>query len=382
MKTLLFPFLLFFNFFICQQTKTTVYTPPPPSPGFYLSNGNINFSIPSNFNRTDVTGDIYNNFKPLFSKLELPMPKHLYLLPKSNSDIMMFMFTSGKADYNLGKNENLSKEQMDLILSEMRTTTTTGNLENIKINGLNLIKHSKIIDSLRTTMYYIFDFDDILFFWAASKGDLDNWLKVEQKITMSFERTKVNSNKNAYGFFDLTMYVDKDTEFSYGKDAISEMPNVFNELDKIAESAGIKDHINTKQLLNTANIYSKNNGGVMIVAKDIEYSIENTELLNDPSEIEVAKKLVDDFIDNDIPKYIEIIKSNKADKYISKNGLCFIIKEVTAKKSDLLNGKVKFDNSIFIELFHKNKWYSIVGSYQNEKEKAFIYQIINGIELK
>ena len=45
-------------------------------------------------------------------------------------------------------------------------------------------------------------------------------------------------------------------------------------------------------------------------------------------------------------------------------------------------GKIIFDNSLFIELFHRNKWYSIVGSYQNEQEKSFIYQIINDIEVK
>ena len=119
----------------------------------------------------------------------------------------------------------------------------------------------------------------------------------------------------------------------------------------------------------------------MIFAKNIDFGIKNSEMLNNPIEIEDAKKIVDEMIDKDVPKNIDIIKSNKAEKYISKNGVCFIIKEVTAKKTDLLNGKIKYDNSLFIELFHRNKWYSIVGSYQNEKEKTFIYQIINDIEV-
>ena len=120
----------------------------------------------------------------------------------------------------------------------------------------------------------------------------------------------------------------------------------------------------------------------MIFAKNIDSGIKNSEMLNNPIEIEDAKKFVDEIIDNDIPRNIDIIKSNKAEKYISKNGVCFIIKEVTVKKTDLLDGKIIFDNSLFIELFHRNKWYSIVGSYQNEQEKSFIYQIINDIEVK
>lgn len=382
MKTLLFPFVLFFNFFICQQTKTPFYTPPPPPPSYYLNNGNINFTIPSNYIKAEVKGEIYDSFSPLFNLYELPMPKDLYVLPRNNSDLIMIMFTKNKTDYNLGKNENLSKQQMDLMLNEIKSLTNKGTLETFKINGINIIKHSYTVNSLRTSMYYIFDFDDMLFFLTALSGDIESWSKSEQKILNSFVRKKTDTDKISHDFFELIFNIDKNTEFSYGRDAVNEKPDVFRDLDKLAENAGIKEHINSKQLSKTANIYSKNIGGVMIVAKDIEYSIHNSELLNDATEVAAAKKLIDDFIDNDIPTNIDIIKSNKAEKYISKNGLCFIIKEVTAKKTDLLSGKVKFDNSMFIELFHKNKWYSIVGSYQSEKEKTFIYQIINSIELK
>lgn len=182
-------------------------------------------------------------------------------------------------------------------------------------------------------------------------------------------------------FFDLKFYLDKNTEFSYGKDAVNEMSDLFSGMDKLAEKAGITEHINSKQLSNSASIFLKNVGGLMIFAKNIDFGIKNSEMLNNPIEIEDAKKIVDEMIDKDVPKNIDIIKSNKAEKYISKNGVCFIIKEVTAKKTDLLNGKIKYDNSLFIELFHRNKWYSIVASYQNEKEKTFIYQIINDIEV-
>ena len=382
MKTLLLSFLFLFNLFICQQKQVPSYTPPLPHPNYYLNNGNINLTIPKEFIKTPVKGEIYDSFSPMFKLHELPMPTDLYALQRSNSDAILFMFTKTNTDYNIGLNENLSKEHMDLILDELKPLGNKGTMESIKMNGFNIIKHSYTVNSLRTTMYYLYDLDEMLFFFTVYAGNISAWEKVEQKILSSFERKKSNSKNISYYFFDLKFYLDQNAEFTYGKDAVNKMSDLFSGMDKLAEKAGIKEHINSKQLSNSARIFLKNVGGIMIFAKNIDSGIKNSEMLNNPIEIEDAKKFVDEIIDNDVPRNIDIIKSNKAEKYISKNGVCFIIKEVTVKKTDLLDGKIIFDNSLFIELFHRNKWYSIVGSYQNEQEKSFIYQIINDIEVK
>lgn len=375
-----FLFLLFFiNLFYGQDKK--LYTNPNTA-NYNLSNGDINLIIPNNFTKKEFKDEIFDNFNPLFKTLNLPIPNDLFLLQKSKYDVLFFMFTKGNSDYSLGKNENLSKDQIDLIFSNLNSKITKGNLENIKINGLNLIRHSYTANSLRITMYYMYDYNNILFFMSAAKGDLDNSLIIEQKILESFKRKQIITNKDSYEFFNLTINLDKNTEFLYGKESINKMPNLFNEIDKIAESAGISKYINSNLLANSANIYSKNNGSLMITANEIDLSINNSELLKNSEEIENAKKIVDDLVDKNVPKNIDIIKSNKAFKYESKNGICYIIKEVVAKKTNMINSNVYFDTSMFIELFHKDKMFTIVCSYKDTNEKKFIYEVINNIEIK
>jgi hypothetical protein len=177
-----------------------------------------------------------------------------------------------------------------------------------------------MVNSVRTTMYYLYDLDEMLFFFIAYAGNISVWEKIEQKILSSFERKKSNSKNISYDFFDLKFYLDKNTEFSYGKDAVNEMSDLFSGMDKLAEKAGITEHINSKQLSNSASIFLKNVGGLMIFAKNIDFGIKNSEMLNNPIEIEDAKKIVDEMIDKDVPKNIDIkIKNNKLNIYNNNN---------------------------------------------------------------
>ena len=107
-------------------------------------------TIPKEFIKTPVKGEIYDSFSPMFKLHELPMPTDLYALQRSNSDAILFMFTKTNTDYNIGLNENLSKEHMDLILDELKPLGNKGTMESIKMNGFNIIKHSYTVNSLRT----------------------------------------------------------------------------------------------------------------------------------------------------------------------------------------------------------------------------------------
>lgn len=100
----------------------------------------------------------------------------------------MLLFSKGKSDYNLGRNENLNKEEMGLLISEMKKNIQKGTLENIQINKFNLIRHFLTTESINTTMYYMYDYDDILFYLFSSVGSNNEWKRVEDEILQSIER--------------------------------------------------------------------------------------------------------------------------------------------------------------------------------------------------
>lgn len=370
--------LIFFNFFYSQKQKVPSSSPPS---GYKVSNGNFDFTIPSVFSESPVTDDFDKGFKPFFEANRMSMPKQLYLLANNNSDMMLIMFKGTKLDSNFGKNENISTDQLNAMIADFRPLAK-GTLEYYKINDLQTIKNSYTVGSVKTTIYYIYDYDQLLVTIIASAGNLPEWNSMEEKILKSFKRKKFLSNQNSYKFFDLKVLVDKSTEFSYGKDAVSQMGDLFKGLDEIAKKAQITEHINSNQLSNSANIYSKGVRGLLIMAKDLDFPHRNNELIGDDQSIEILKEMIDDIVDKEVPQNIEIIKSGKAKKYISPNGLCYVIKEVVAKKTDLLNQKISFDTSVFINLFHNNRWYTISGSYKDEKEKTFILETINNIDLE
>lgn len=109
--------------------------------------------------------------------------------------------------------------------------------------------------------------------------------------------------------------------------------------------------------------------------------MDNRKLTNHTEVIEEAKKMLDNEIVKDLPKNIEILENNKSVRFISSNGVCYIIKDLKIKKTDIFTKNTKINNSIFINLFHKNKFYRFVGSYKDNIEKKYIYDIINNVTL-
>lgn len=108
----------------------------------------------------------------------------------------------------------------------------------------------------------------------------------------------------------------------------------------------------------------------------------NRNLKNHTEVIEKAKKMLDNEIAEDLPKNIEILENNKSVRFISTNGVCYIIKDLKIKTTDIFTKNTKINNSIFINLFHKNKIYRFVGSYKDNIEKKYIYIIINNVTLQ
>lgn len=381
-KFVLFLGLLLLHNLCYSQQKTPTYAPPPPASYYAVSNGNYDFVIPYGFTRYDVTKDISDAFKPLFDVYNMPMPKNLYMLPKSDSNVILVMFGKTKLDYNVGKNENLTKEQMESMIAELSPYAKKGNLEYYKMNDVNAIKHTYLSGSMQVTMYYVYDLDELLITLVSSAGDLKEWNLKEVKIMNSFKRKQILNSRKSYNFFNILVELDNNTSFSYGKDAVTQMSEIFKGFDDLAKKANIDEHINSDKLSKSATIYNASIGSLMIFAKDLEFPFKNSEMINDDESIVILKNMLDDDVENEIPKNIDVIKSKKAEKYLSPNGVLYIIKEVVAKKTNLVNHKISFDTSVFINLLHSNKLYTIHGSYKDDKEKQFIYETIDNINLK
>lgn len=380
MKRIFLFFLFVAGYLSSQQGKVSQYTPPPP-PDYKLNNGGIEFLIPYDFKKTDVVGEIYDNLKPAFDAVGVPISKHLYYLPKSASDLGIVMFSNATTDYNLGENENLSEQAVEIIIQEMRQNGFKGILEYKKINNFNVVKHSIINGSLKTILYYLYDSNKVLLFLSVSAGTVENWVSIEERILRSFKRQKAISNFNLYPFFDLKFKLNNQVEFFYSANGVDDNIDIFKKLDELAKDLELENFINSDKLKKSATINLKGVGGLMVFASDLDSTIDNSEIVFDKVGIEEVKRLLDDKIDKEIPTNINILKSSKADIYLSPTKVCFFIKEVIAKKTDIVTQKIKYDTSVFVQLYHKDRLYTINASYQNDVQKKFIYDVFNSIEL-
>lgn len=194
-------YILYSTTFLLCSTLTSCHG-QKSSKQIELELGNFTINLDDGFQAKKLYGNDLEDAKNIFKPTGFPPPNTAYLKVKNNNDFFSFMAIANDIGKSYGKNENFTNTQIQQLFEIIKDGVIAGNLEKIKINNFNIIKHIVISSEYQQKIcfYYIFDYDQMVNLFVSYPIQNDKWEATENFILKSLKR--VASSTNLYSLND------------------------------------------------------------------------------------------------------------------------------------------------------------------------------------
>ena len=159
---------------------------------------NFIIDLNTDFKERLLIGNDLEDAKNIFKPMGASPPKEMFINEKNKEDFFSLMATSFHIGERQGKNEDFDNLKSQELLNVIRSMTLGGEVKTLKINNINLIKHSIVNNDYHQyiAFYYLFDYEQVSIIFISFPINSTKWSDLETSLMKTLKR-KSNAN-NTY----------------------------------------------------------------------------------------------------------------------------------------------------------------------------------------
>jgi len=166
----------------CQNTKT--------ENSKALQIDNFIIELTTGFKERLLIGNDLEYAKNIFKPMGAIPPNMMYINEKNNEDFFSLMATSYNLGETQGKNEDFDSSKSQELFDAIKSMTLDGDVKRLKINNINIIKHSVVNNEYHLYMafYYLFDYEQVSIIFISYPINSTKWSDIETSLMKTLQR--------------------------------------------------------------------------------------------------------------------------------------------------------------------------------------------------